>query len=83
MEAYHGLFISYLLYTSIIRQKMISEKSKKSKKYSQKDVYVRMKYNSLCVCVCVCVCVLIKFAYCYVLTYVGFYVGVYGMCTPW
>ena len=29
-------------------------------KYSQKDVYARIAYNSFCVyvCVCVCVCVL-------------------------
>ena len=31
------------------------EKSKKIKKWSQKNVYVETLYNTLCVCVCVCV----------------------------
>ena len=36
------------------RERTIVEKSKKVEKYSQKNVYLGIAYNTLCVCVCLC-----------------------------
>ena len=41
------------------RERKILEKSKKSKKYSEKIIGI--VYNSLCVCVCVCVFVRVDY----------------------
>ena len=58
MDAYLRPLVSCCLFTTIIRQrkKAIGE-IEKIEKYSQKNIDVRIAYNSLCVCVCVCVCV--------------------------
>ena len=54
MDAYLGPLVLCCVYITIIRQrkKDFGGKKKKTKKNNQKNVYVRMAYNS-CVYVCV------------------------------
>ena len=53
--------VSCRLYRTFITQrKKDLREIEKIEKYSQKNIYVRIAYNSLCVCVCVCVCVLCR-----------------------
>ena len=58
MDAYLQPLVSCHLITIIIKQgkKDIGE-MEKIEKYSQKNVYVRIVYNSFCVCLCY-ICVL-------------------------
>ena len=52
MDAYVRLLVSCRLYTTIIRQKKKDfGEIEQIKKYSQKNFYVRIAYNSLCLCV--------------------------------
>ena len=46
-----------LIMTMIWQQKIDIKEIEKIEKYSQKNVFVRIAYNSVCLYVCVCVCV--------------------------
>ena len=55
-----GFMPSY--YDNHQAEKDFGEISKEIEKYCQKNIYVKIAYNSFCVCVCVCVdniCVLL------------------------
>ena len=61
MNAYLRPMVSSRLYTTIIWQK--KKAFREIVKYRQKNVYVKIAYNSLCVCVCVCglyLCIVVR-----------------------
>ena len=80
---FHAIFVQ----PSSGRERKIFDNLKKNrKKYSQKNVYIRIMYNSFLfyVCVCVCVCVDYICIWFFVVVYVIVSMGVYDdTCTAW